>query len=161
MVVALLMIRLYIHFAWLTPWLWVATQASLIAFLIANRVNRGASLVAAGIALNTVVIAANGGMPVSAGAARMAGVPPPTAGSGGHVVLGPDSIFGFLGDIVPFTPAGKVLSVGDLLLLAGLAVISFSVVSALEMQRGSTELSDQSRTPNPKRRFLNLCLSTT
>lgn len=126
---ALLVTRLLVHFNWLTSWLWVATQAALIIFLIANRGNRGSLLVASGITLNTLVMSLNGGMPVSAGAARIAGVAPPTTGSGGHVLLGPESLFGFLGDILPFAPAGKVLSIGDLLLLAGLAVISFTTAA--------------------------------
>lgn len=158
---ALLLARSLVHLNWLTSWLWIATQAALITFLLANRANRGSLLVAGGITLNTVVMALNGGMPVSASAARIAGVPPPTTGSSGHLLLGPDSLFGFLGDILPFAPAGKVLSIGDLLLLAGLAVLSYTVGSALELERKASKPSDQTRTPKPKRRFLNLCLNTT
>lgn len=128
-VVALLMIRFSVHLAWLTPWLWVATQAALIAFLIANRGVHGSLLVAGGIALNAVVIAVNRGMPVSASAARIAGVELPSTAPSGHTLLGIESPLGFLGDILPFAPAGQVLSIGDLLMLVGLAVLSFTTAA--------------------------------
>lgn len=129
-VVALLMIRFSVHLAWLTPWLWVATQAALIAFLIANRGVHGSLLVAGGIALNAVVIAVNRGMPVSASAARIAGVELPSTAPSGHTLLGIESPLGFLGDILPFAPAGQVLSIGDLLMLVGLAVLSYTATAS-------------------------------
>jgi hypothetical protein len=78
----------------------------------------GMGLVLAGIALNTGVIALNGGMPVRASAADDAGV---RAVGAAHHLERDDDFLMALADVIPFSPTGEVLSFGDLVLAVGLA----------------------------------------
>src|SRR5438552_481919 len=120
------------------PWVWLASRTLLLAVLLANALpRRGAVcwplLVAAGgVALNSLVIAGNGGhMPQSAAAAvavwganhidpdRLQNVAP----------MGPDTWMPWLGDIFPepaWLPRPNVVSIGDLALAAGIAAWAFS-----------------------------------
>jgi len=89
----------------------------------------GVRLVLSGLVLNLVVMGANGGrMPVSTWAANVSGqaefLPLLTSGeSSRHVPLGPQTHMGFLSDLIPIPPpypAARVLSIGDLLVFAGI-----------------------------------------
>lgn len=115
------------------PWLWLATRFALVAVLCINV--RSASgglrwpwvLAAAGLGLNGLVIAVNGGhMPQSSDAAmavwgadhldasRLQNVAP----------IDPDTRLAWLGDIFAepgWLPRGNVVSVGDILLALGVA----------------------------------------
>lgn len=90
-------------------------------------VRAGMAVIAAGWALNAVVIAANGGMPLSRWAYAQSGQTDPiTEGEGGFfkiVAAGPGSRLRPLGDVIPIEPLRQVLSVGDLLLMAGIGVV--------------------------------------
>jgi hypothetical protein len=108
-----------------TVWL-VAGYACLLAFAAMNRTLVGMGIVALGLAANTVVIAANGGMPVRSGAVVSAGiVDGSTAGSIDygrlHHLEGKADRLGWLGDIIPVRPFHEVLSFGDLVLAVGAA----------------------------------------
>ena len=100
----------------------LGTYALIGAFLWANRRLPGAGLIAIGAGLNALVIAVNAGiMPASAGALRAAGL---TDGGGfnnsAHLT---DPHLLWLGDVIPVPgpgPLSNVLSVGDLLIFAGL-----------------------------------------
>jgi hypothetical protein len=99
----------------------IATYLLVGAFLWANRQLPGAALVAAGAGSNALVIVANAGiMPASVAALRVAGL---TEGGGfnnsAHVAH-PHLLW--LGDVIPVPgpwPVNNVLSVGDLLIFAG------------------------------------------
>lgn len=85
-------------------------------------------VVLAGVALNGLVIIANGGrMPVaSAALARLGGLLAGGVAAGAdprHVMAGPDTPLGFLGDRIALTAggAGTILSPGDLLMAVGIA----------------------------------------
>lgn len=105
----------------------LALSAVLVAaFLVVNRAVPGTGLVALGLLLNTLVIAANGAMPVSAWASGQAGVSTQDLISGAdrrHELANTDTAFRPLGDVIPVrlprVPA--VVSPGDVLVLAGLA----------------------------------------
>lgn len=97
----------------------MAAQTSLCIALTLNRHNRGAVLVAVGICLNGLPVLMNGGMPVSPRAALSAGVPFPGDSSQNHLRIDADTKLPFFGDIVPFRPTAQVISVGDLVMLAG------------------------------------------
>lgn len=103
----------------------VATYALAAWFVWANRRIPGILIVALGGALNLVAISANGGvMPAWAPALRISGI---DQGAGYHnsaVVAHPH--LQFLGDVIPIPgpwPIGNVLSVGDLILFAGVLVL--------------------------------------
>lgn len=97
-------------------------------YLAWNRRHPGVVLLALGLLLNVVVVAANGAMPVSTYATARAGLEIGTAvppGDPRHVLAGPDTWLGFLGDVVPIAlpPRREVVSVGDCLLAAGLGLL--------------------------------------
>ncbi len=103
-----------------TPWpLLVASMGLIAAFLFINRERAGFPLALTGLLLNLVVIAANGAMPVSAHAAAIADPGLAIASSDQrHIYATPETHLNLLGDVIPF--AGKVLSIGDILMALGL-----------------------------------------
>jgi hypothetical protein len=91
-------------------------------FLVANRRLPGMRIALGGLVLNLVVIGANGAMPVSPGAAEMAGLPPPRRNAElKHEPVSEDTLLPWLGDQFPVPRAKSVLSLGDLVLYLGLA----------------------------------------
>jgi hypothetical protein len=83
----------------------------------------GLALCAVGWALNTIAIAANGGMPVSREALRAVGRGEADVSGRAlskHVAIGEDTRLAFLGDVVPTFAEGPVVSLGDLALALGL-----------------------------------------
>jgi hypothetical protein len=103
----------------------VASYVLLLAFLAVNRWIPGAIVMAIGLLLNLAVVASNGGMPVSAGAIETAGgsVAILADGAGAkHHLMNDADVLSPLGDVIPIPPpAGVVLSIGDVLLYAGVA----------------------------------------
>ena len=113
------------------PLRYVIVSASyvLVAIWIAMALRTGASslplvLIGTGWLANSIVMAANGGMPVSLRAARAVGRPTDVE-SGGfykHVPASADTTLGWLGDMIPVAALHAVVSVGDLFLAAGIAL---------------------------------------
>jgi hypothetical protein len=86
----------------------------------------GVGLMGLGLLLNGVVIALNGGMPVSAAAADRAGADWLQAvGDGVHLPAGAGTRLAWLGDVVPVADPlhREVVSVGDVLVAAGVALL--------------------------------------
>jgi hypothetical protein len=85
-----------------------------------------------GLALNVLVIAVNGGMPVSAAALDVAGASAEGLGAGEtakHHLMGPGDKLTPLGDVIGIPPpVGAVVSVGDLFLYAGVAALVVTVM---------------------------------
>ncbi len=112
---------------WLPLAFVLVSFACVSAFAALNWRLSGMTLVALGALANFIVIAANGGMPVSLAAARSAGLGNPFDGGGGvkgaHHALSDDSRLTFLADIIPLRFGANVVSVGDILIWAGLLVI--------------------------------------
>ena len=93
----------------------------LLGVLIANRTRPGLWLAGLGILLNFLVIALNGGMPVSAEAASLAGGGNANlAFDAKHVLLDDGSRLAFLADVIPVEQLRRVLSIGDVFLAVGL-----------------------------------------
>lgn len=94
-------------------------------FVFANRRIAGVPLLAAGGAFNTIAIVANGGvMPASRAAMAAAGMHPSGGFQNSAVVDHPRLLF--LGDVLPVPAPGplrNVLSVGDVVLLAGAVML--------------------------------------
>lgn len=129
----------------LLPWsgfvpstLAIASTAALLAFALVNVRIGGMVLVVAGLGLNLLVMIVNWGMPVSASALVSAGIV--TEKQVGDVVLSggrevADGAFlGFLGDVIPL-PWGQVISIGDVLVLVGIALVTASVLRRYEVGR--------------------------
>jgi hypothetical protein len=109
----------------------LASYALLIAFVWVNRRLPAARLMLVGLALNVVVIGLNGGMPVSADAARVSGAGegtlPTAIDDGKHHLMRPSDVLTPLADVIGLPPPlATVLSIGDVLLYAG--VVVFCVV---------------------------------
>jgi hypothetical protein len=123
------------------PLVWMACLAGLLAMLVrncvANPATRAAWAVAAvGVGLNLLVVASNGGyMPQSADArATVHGLLTEQAEPRlrNIVTLDDESRLGFLGDVIAqpaWLPNANVISLGDLLLGAGLAWWAFLVTA--------------------------------
>jgi hypothetical protein len=110
----------------------LATYLMAGAFIVANRRITGLPVLALGAALNLAAIAANHGiMPASQRAMRLAGLPPAEGFANSAAVAHPRLLA--LGDIIPLPgpwPLGNVMSIGDLLILAGLLVILHTACGA-------------------------------
>jgi hypothetical protein len=101
----------------------IVTYGLIAVFLWANRHLPGTALIAAGALLNGFVITINGGvMPAAAAAHRLAGM---SLGPGFHNSAQlPHPLLLLLGDVIPVPgPLPNVLSIGDLIVFAGLVVL--------------------------------------
>lgn len=118
----------------------LAGTAALLWFSVLNVHTGGMVLVVAGLGLNLLVTLVNWGTPVSGAALVSSGVIEQAAldtvelTSGRRLADG--ALFGFLGDVIPL-PWGHVLSVGDLLVLAGVTLVTASVMRRYQV-RGSS-----------------------
>lgn len=118
--------------AWLTRAsalaIFLTTQTAVLAFVAFNRRLPGIWLVGLGLFANMVVIAANQAMPVSQTAARIAGAEFITddrhVEHGLHLrneVMTEDSVLPWAADVIPVPVLHFVVSLGDLVIAAGLA----------------------------------------
>jgi hypothetical protein len=103
-------------------------------------------LVLAGWALNTAAIAVNGGMPVSRSALTAAGYPihekaSQLERSWKHVLATRRTRLASLGDTVAVRPLRAVFSIGDFLLLAGIAMLIAAGMRGEFDTRGEPQLS--------------------
>lgn len=116
-----------------TAWLHIVSYVFLIVFVVLNRRYPEILAMGAGLVLNLVVIAANGGyMPASTTALTRAGLPEVATaleegvGLGNTVLMGERTRLNFLGDFL-YLPAGVPLasafSIGDIVLGLGLALL--------------------------------------
>jgi hypothetical protein len=106
----------------------------LVAFALANARLPGMPLVLIGLACNFLVIAANGGMPVSEAAlvdSGQADVVPMLRvdGSDKHHLMDEDDVLTFLADVIGVPkPIGQAISVGDLFIYAGLIWVTIAAM---------------------------------
>lgn len=112
----------------------VATSAAVAVFLFLNRQLPGTILAGVGLLLNVVVIAANGSMPVSIDAARVAGITESLDSGVQHEPMTEDSLLPWLADIIPIPDTKLVISIGDVVLGAGIGVLVYNRALATETQ---------------------------
>ena len=134
----------------------VASFVLVGAFLVANvrgrtgAVRTGLVLLVIGWALNVAVVAANSGMPVSADALARSGLPTDFDVEDGnlwkHVPAGPSTRLAPLGDVLTVDGLPVVLSVGDLVMMAGVAVATAAATRPLD-RRLSPDGGAGSRVP--------------
>ena len=114
---------------WNPEWLTEAGELAILAgsnllvalFLALNRRLPGMLIAAAGLVLNVVVIASNGAMPVSLEAAEVAGTDIEAADFGiKHEPLHDDTVFPWLGDVIPLPGLSTLISAGDVVLALGI-----------------------------------------
>ena len=109
-----------------------ASYLCLLAFALGNRALAGMAVVVVGLALNATVVLVNGGMPVRPEAVAAVGLDPDQLdaadlGAKRHLER-PDDRLTFLGDVLPLRPLGEVVSVGDVVLAAGVALVLFRLL---------------------------------
>lgn len=98
----------------------VVSYGLVLAWLVANRHMRGSILVLIGFMLNAIVITANGAMPVDVEAIRAAGVSDTVIPLGKHEVMTDATSLPWLGDRFPILPLRSSISIGDIVLAAGM-----------------------------------------
>ena len=114
---------------WLPLMLVLTSFAFVFAFAALNFSLPGMTLIAAGALCNLLVISANGGMPVSLTAIDKAGLDNPFAGpgaistKGAHHALRAGTHLRFLADVIPIRVTANVVSVGDIVIWAGLLLL--------------------------------------
>lgn len=107
----------------------IGSQVLVVAWLVINRTLPGVALVALGLALNAVVIAANGAMPVDPAAMRALGLGELQVPPGKHTLLTDATRLPWLADIFPLPPLRSIISVGDIVLAAGLLPLTHALMS--------------------------------
>jgi hypothetical protein len=114
----------------LVVWLWCGATAGLIVLALLNPRLPGVPLIAVGLMLNLVVVAANGGMPVGGQSAVRGGfVANPSGQSGAdsfYRAVDSGTRLSLLSDVIVFRgPLGfdAMFSAGDLLMFAGAIVL--------------------------------------
>ena len=108
----------------------LASQLLIVAWLVRNRHLPGVLLVAAGLALNAAVMAANGAMPVDPAAIRAVGeLTDGRVPLGKHTLMTPDTRLPWLADILPLAPLRTIISVGDVVIAAGLLPLTHALMS--------------------------------
>lgn len=117
----------------LAQYLYAVSLALAAVGLALNRQLPGALWIALGLALNSIVIFANGGfMPVSASAREFAGLTPLTGREVNLIPMNAGTRLAFLADILPLPsilPFANVFSIGDVLLTVGGVIFIQSLVS--------------------------------
>ena len=117
------------------------SSAALLTFLWLNRFLAGALLIALGSLANAAVVLANGAMPVSRDAVVAIGRHPAELSAGRHRLLTQDDALPQLADIIALPLLRTIVSVGDIVLAAGLGLL---VVAA--MTRPQTGRHDAAQT---------------
>ncbi len=102
----------------------LTSQLVVIAWVLANWELPGLPLVAIGLILNATVMAANGAMPVDPEAIAALGRDPGELVRGKHIVMDADTRLPWLADIWPVPPLRSIISIGDVVLAAGLIPIT-------------------------------------
>ncbi len=105
---------------------WALSYGLLLGFGWVNRRLPAMPIIMLGLGLNALVVVANGGMPVSADAARSSGsitaLSTDRAGPEKHHLMTDQDVLRPLGDVIAVPdPVGALFSVGDVLLYGGLA----------------------------------------
>jgi hypothetical protein len=126
----------------------VATYAVAIGFLWMNRRFPGALLVGGGAASNGLTIAVNGGvLPASPAAVDAAGLDHGEGFSNSAIVA--DPVLPWLGDVFAWPaplPLANTFSVGDVLIVAGVALAAWSGTARLGRLPGGAEPTDRDST---------------
>lgn len=107
----------------------LASQLVVVAWVIGNWQLPGLVLVALGLLLNAIVMAANGAMPVDPDAIAALGRDSSELVRGKHIVMDDDTRLPWLADIWPVPPLRSIISVGDVVLAAGLIPITHHLMT--------------------------------
>ncbi len=117
----------------------VLALGAVVAFGIVNLRVGGMVLVVVGTSLDLLVTVVNWGMPVSGSALVSAGIVDEAdlaaVQLNGGRELAEGALLGFLGDVIPL-PWGHVISIGDVLVLVGVVLVTASVARRYQVGGG-------------------------
>ena len=131
------------------------SYACLVAFIVVNLHLRGMFVVLIGVGLNVVTIAVNAGMPVRAEAVVESGYAESLAEARSddygakHHLERPDDTLMPISDIIPVPPIKRVLSIGDLIMSLGIAVVVLHLMHPPPTRRHGVRRSVSGR-PDPQ-----------
>lgn len=109
----------------------LASHLALFVFVWRNRLLPGMALIFAGFAMNATVITANGAMPVSRDALfAVSGGATTVIPPGKHRLLADGDSLVWLADIIPIPALRTVVSAGDVVLGAGVAILVVNLMLA-------------------------------
>lgn len=115
----------------------IGSHTALLAFVISNRVLPGMLLVFTGFAMNASVITANGAMPVARHALlAVSGGEATTITPGKHRLLAEGDVLTPLADIFAIPVLRTVVSVGDIVLAAGVGILVVNLMAVRARSRG-------------------------
>jgi hypothetical protein len=122
----------------------IVSQLLVIGFLASNWQLPGTALVAVGLMMNAVVMAANGAMPVDPVAIQALGIEGATVPLGKHTLLTGSTRLPWLADIWPVPPLRSIISAGDVVLAAGMIPITHALMThrPTAEHRGRSPVSD-------------------
>jgi hypothetical protein len=106
-----------------------ASQLLVLAWVLRNWHLPGMLLVGLGLLMNVVVVAANGAMPVDPEAIVALGGDPAALEPGKHTLLTEETRLSWLADIWALPPLRSIISVGDVVLAAGLLPLVHALMS--------------------------------
>ncbi len=119
----------------------VLALGAVIAFGVINMRVGGMVLVVIGTSLDLLVTILNWGMPVSGAALVSAGIVDEAdlaaVQLNGGRELADGALLGFLGDVIPL-PWGHVISIGDLVVLSGVVLVTASVARRFQVGGGGS-----------------------
>ena len=122
----------------------LASNLTVAVWLFVNRSLPGLFLAGAGMALNVLVIALNGAMPVLMSSAEKAGVAEALdRASIKHERLDEDTVLPWFGDAIPVPPFREVLSVGDVILALGLCRVVDARMTVAKRPRHSAGAAEE------------------
>ena len=108
----------------------LVSEAAVLGFCIRNWYRAGMVLIGLGFTLNVLVILANGGMPVSPDAIRaMGGDPTGAVLAGKHHLMTAATALPWLADVIPVPAIDLIVSVGDLVLIAGMVPFAHDLMT--------------------------------
>jgi hypothetical protein len=133
----------------------VVALVALVVFARRNRHLLGMGIVAIGVTANLTVVVLNNGMPVRTDALVDAGLAEVhevdrVEISGVQRLERDGDVAVFLGDIIPLRATKQVLSIGDLVILAGLGTVASNLLR--NRTRAATPPAPKARPPQPPRR---------
>jgi hypothetical protein len=105
----------------------------------------GCVVLGGGLLLNLIAIMPNGGMPVSTEALERVGAPRSMSVTEGHfykhVAADRDTRMSGLGDVIPLPFAATVVSIGDIVMLTGIALVVGSGMTGAGLRTGTEHAS--------------------
>ena len=114
---------------WSTYALLSLSQVLVLLWVVSNRHLPGLVLVAAGLAMNATVMAANGAMPVAPEAIAALGIDGAVVPPGKHMLLDASTRLPWLADVIPVPPIRSIISVGDIVLAIGLLPLTHALMT--------------------------------